>query len=234
MKSQLLYISTLFDIISPRRCLLCSQFLTHPLASVPAKGTMANYLCLSCSRQLEVCDSSFVPDHLSAIDQVFSGYHYAGAAARIIPAWKYHHRNEFFPLITLLMQLTLSRLRLSESNLDLVVAVPLFRKALARRNFNQALFLASCSAKELNLPLSHQLVKSVNTPQQASLDRRERAANLDIGTFAVPDPESVKGRNILLCDDVLTTGATLNTVASVLKRAGAVSVTALTLARVGL
>ena len=234
MKSQFLYISALFDIISPRSCLLCSQFLAHPLASAPEPESLANYLCGSCRNQLEVCDCSFASDRLSQIDQVFSGYLYTGAVARIIPAWKYHCRNELFPLIALLIQLALSRLSLVNSNLDLVVAVPLFRKDLSRRNFNQALFIASCSAEELGLPLSHLLVKNIHTPHQALLDRKERAANLDVATFGVLNPEIVKGRNILLCDDVLTTGTTLNTVAACLRHAGAVSVTALTLARVEL
>ncbi|MCD6268784.1 MAG: ComF family protein [Deltaproteobacteria bacterium] len=229
------YLSVLFDIIAPRTCLLCSQFLSHPLATAFEKESLENYLCSSCRNQLEICERSFASGRSSRIDKFFSGYQYTGSIARIIPAWKYHRRNEFFPLIKILIYLTISRLNLLESDFNLVLAVPLSRKTLRKRDFNQALFIAACSSFALGLPLvAGQLVKNIHTPQQASLDRHARAYNLTGDTFGVIDPEVVRGRNVLLCDDVLTTGATLDTVAGTLRSAGAVSVTALTLARVEL
>lgn len=233
MNQRLSYISTLLDIISPRSCLLCSQFLSHSLAPAPEKESLDNYLCSSCQNQLEICEHPSASYRWSRIDNFFSGYQYTGSIAKIIPAWKYHRRNEFFPLIKLLVYLIFSRLNLPKSDFDLVLAVPLSCKALRKRDFNQALFIAVCSSSVLGLPLAAgQLVKKIHTPQQASLDRQARACNLTAAAFGVIDPEVVKDRKVLLCDDVLTTGATLDTVAATLKHSGAASVAALTLARV--
>ena len=133
------------------------------------------------------------------------------------------------------MLLTLSRLSLSRLDFDLILAIPLTNSALKKRGFNQALFIAYCCAAELQLTLGmHELVKDINTEQQASLSRDERASNLGDDTFRLLNQNVVKGRRILLCDDVLTTGATLKAAAATLNEAGAVSVSALTLARVEL
>ena len=228
-------LSALLNVIAPRRCLICSLFLSHPLVPVPETGGLKDYLCPLCLNMLKVCETGSNSVQCVPIDRVFSGYQYAGAMARIIPAWKYHRRNEFFPLIETLVHLIISRLRLSELDFDLVLAIPLSRSGLRKRDFNQALFIASCSAAALNLPLvCHQLVKDINTPQQASLNRSARAHNLSADTFRILDREVVEGRKIMLCDDVLTTGATLKAAAGTLKNAGAVSISALTLARVEL
>ena len=226
-------LSIFSNLISPRRCLLCALPLAHPLAPVHERAVLDDLLCSACQSQLIACTQDTSLPQLHQIDRVFSGYQYGGAIAKIIPLWKYHHRSEFFLLIKSLICLLLSRVQLSASDFDLVLAIPLSRSALKKRNFNQALFIASCSAAELNLPLTkHQLVKDLNTPQQASLDRRARAANLGEDTFRILSPGVVAGRNILLCDDVLTTGSTLKAAASTLIRAGALSVSALTIARV--
>jgi ComF family protein len=167
------------------------------------------------------------------IERVFSGYQYAGILPKIIPAWKYHNRNEFFPLIQSLIELMIPRLRMSDFNFDLVMAIPLSRKSLKQRHFNQALFIASVCSSFLKIPLlKHQIVKVVETPHQASLDRQHRVNNLDRNTFKILAPEMVAGRKIILCDDVMTTGSTLKVAAEVLKCAGAATVSALTLARV--
>lgn len=225
--------SLLIDTIFPRRCLVCSVFLTHPLSNYSRKQALGNYLCDVCQQQLR--HSEVIPDlpRLFGGEKVFSGYLYDGPLEKIIPPWKYHDRHEFFPLIEILLKLALFRQKLSTFDFDLLLAVPLAPQALRKRGFNQAFFIASRSAEFLKYPLGYNLLlKVINTPQQASLDRRARARNLSSDVFQVPRPEKISGKNILLCDDVLTTGTTLSVAASALKRAGAASVTVFTLARV--
>ncbi len=170
---------------------------------------------------------------LSGCEKIFSGYLYGGLLEKIIPPWKYHDRHEFFPLVKILLDLALSCHKIPDFNFDLVLAVPLTPRALRKRGFNQAFFIASSCASLLGLPLGRNLLlKTIDTPQQASLDRRARINNLSSNVFLVPDPKKIEGKNILLCDDVLTTGTTLSAAASGLKNAGAISVSAFTLARV--
>jgi len=110
-----------------------------------------------------------------------------------------------------------------------VIPVPLSPERLRRRGFNQALELARPIARALQLPVAAALVARVRqgTPQQQS-GRAQRRANL-AGAFAVGG--RLAARDVLLVDDVLTTGSTLDALATALKRAGAGRVTNLVVAR---
>jgi ComF family protein len=123
--------------------------------------------------------------------------------------------------------------------IDLVIPVPLHRRRFRRRGFNQAYLLArqglgrqaSGSKERLAGPVARSLlVRTRRTLPQTGLDRTQRAQNLR-RAFALVRPQAVEGRNILIVDDVFTTGATVNECARVLKRAGAGRVDVLTLAR---
>jgi ComF family protein len=112
----------------------------------------------------------------------------------------------------------------------LLIPIPLSATRLAERGFNQSLLLA--------LQLSHSktqrhlLLRMRHTQAQSTLKRQERLSNLT-GAFAVSPLEAgaVRGHTILLIDDVMTSGATLNLAAQVLKQAGAKKVSALVLAK---
>jgi len=113
---------------------------------------------------------------------------------------------------------------------DLLVPVPLHPRRLRWRGFNQAILLARTFS---NLPLGRDvLVRRRPTLPQVKLSLQERQANVK-GAFEVPQPAAVQGKSVLLLDDVYTTGATVKECARVLKRAGAVQVEIVTVARVG-
>ena len=115
---------------------------------------------------------------------------------------------------------------------DLAVAVPLHKMRLRQRGFNQSLFLAQRASKTLGIGLSVDgLARIKNTRPQVDLDRGEREANVR-GAFKAIRPDEFKGRNVLLVDDVYTTGATVKECAKVLRAAGADKVCVLTVARV--
>jgi len=115
---------------------------------------------------------------------------------------------------------------------NLAVAVPLHKMRLRQRGFNQSLFLAQRASRALGIGLSVDgLARVKNTRPQVDLDRGEREANVR-GAFKVVKPEEFKGRNVLLVDDVYTTGATVKECAKVLRSAGADKVCVLTVARV--
>jgi ComF family protein len=113
-----------------------------------------------------------------------------------------------------------------------LVPVPLHRARLAERGFNQAELLAAPCAARWRLPVfGRVLVRTRPTPPQTDLDAAARRANVR-NAFAVPRPAEVRGRRLLLVDDVLTTGATADAAAQALRAAGAAAVGVLTLARV--
>lgn len=109
--------------------------------------------------------------------------------------------------------------------------VPLHRKKYKQRGYNQSELLARSLAGLRGLPLdSSSLVRLRNTPSQTKFGREGRLQNMS-GAFSCVNPQVVKGKTILLIDDVATTGATLEGCAQALKEAGAKKVMAYTLAR---
>ncbi len=114
---------------------------------------------------------------------------------------------------------------------QLIMPVPLHSKKLKKRGYNQAELLARALSEKNNLPLNtDSLIRQRNTPSQTEFGREGRLKNMH-GAFVCAKPEIVKGKIILLVDDVATTGATLEGCAVALKEAGAKKVIAYTLAR---
>ncbi len=117
------------------------------------------------------------------------------------------------------------------SEIDVVMPVPLHRKRLRQRGFNQALLLSYGVGSAFEIPLSvDNLIRSRFTRPQVELSGEERIKNV-AGAFAIRRPGEVDGKSVLIVDDVFTSGATMNECAAVLKEGGAARVTALTLAR---
>ncbi len=121
---------------------------------------------------------------------------------------------------------------LQSGTYDVVIPVPLHRTRLLWRGFNQAALLGAALARRLNCPLDVVTLARVHsTPPQTARDRAARRRNVR-GAFAVRRPSCVAGRRVLLVDDVMTTGATADECARVLRAAGARRIDVLTLARV--
>ncbi len=106
---------------------------------------------------------------------------------------------------------------------DAVVPVPLHPTRERERGYNQAALLAALLAREAGLRVEHPLLRVRDTPSQTRLHRGGRIENLR-NAFALRQNAPVKSRHLLLVDDVLTTGSTLNECARILKQAGAASV----------
>ena len=115
---------------------------------------------------------------------------------------------------------------------DLVVPVPLHPSRLWQRRYNQSAEMARRLARDWGLVFDPVLVRSRATPSQGAMAIRQGAPPQCQRAFQVPDPARVAGKTVLLLDDVMTTGATVEACARALKRAGAASVHVLVLARV--
>jgi ComF family protein len=152
---------------------------------------------------------------------------YAGTLREAIQRLKFARRPALAqPLATLIVEQWGARL----PRADAVLPVPLARARERRRGFNQAAVLAERVATGLGLPLrSRWLARARDTAPQTDLDVGQRRANVR-GAFVASS--AVAGLDLVLVDDVLTTGATASECARVLRQAGAGSVGVLTVARV--
>jgi ComF family protein len=115
---------------------------------------------------------------------------------------------------------------------SLIIPVPLHIKRLRERGFNQSLVLARAVEHKRQIPVNFSVLKRHKfTLTQTGSNRNERKENIK-GAFEVTDKKKIDGKNIILIDDVYTTGATINECAKTLIKAGAQKVAVLTLARV--
>ena len=234
-------LSTLVDRVYPPACLACGT-------GVDAQGT----LCPGCWVKMPFIERPFCerlgtpfgqdlgPGLISPAAQsdppVFSraravATYEEGPARLLVQRLKYGDRLDLAPAMARWMARAGAELT---AEADLIVPVPMHRLRLWRRRFNQAALLAQFVARQAGLPCDGlALARIRRTPPQVGLTREGRAQNVQ-GAFKVPEKAmgKVAGARILLIDDVLTSGATLNAAARVLLRAGAARVDALTFARV--
>ncbi|MGD2118806.1 MAG: phosphoribosyltransferase family protein [Chromatiales bacterium] len=129
----------------------------------------------------------------------------------------------------LLAQLFCQQRQLPTPLPDRLIPVPLHRRRLRQRGFNQAQLLATAIGRQIGIAVDHQLVQRIrHTPAQHELSGKQRRRNLR-GAFELT--ADCKGLSLAIVDDVVTTGSTVNELARVLKQAGANSVQAWAIAR---
>jgi ComF family protein len=152
---------------------------------------------------------------------------YEGPVATAVKRLKFNRRLAYLPLMQSWLRVPLCRELAQEA--DLIAPVPLHPKRLKQRGFNQAWLLAQAFPE---LKAARDLLTRVrHTIPQVQLNPKERRDNVT-GAFAVAQPALVQDKNVLLVDDLFTTGATARECARVLSRAGAARVEVLTVARV--
>jgi ComF family protein len=163
-------------------------------------------------------------------DRAFSPCVYEGAIKELIHEFKYKNKDYLGSVLSKPMINFIEEYNLPMEYLDLIIPVPLHSTRLREREFNQAEVLSRYIALEYNKEISNDTLKrNRNTRTQTDLETNERFLNVR-GSFSLTKDKNIRGKNILLIDDVLTTGATSSEAASVLKDAGAGIVFVLTLA----
>ena len=173
------------------------------------------------------CSASVVQSGKSA-DGWLSFGHYGGALAQAVHHFKYGARVD---LARPLGHLLRSVCRDAITGAELVVPVPMHPTRLVSRGYNQAALLGAHVADELRVRFAARgLERRRPTAAQAGLDRPSRLLNV-AGAFAVRTPSEVRGRHVVLVDDVSTTGATLRACSGALRDACAAQVTHVVLAR---
>ncbi|HBR13402.1 MAG TPA: hypothetical protein DD697_01720 [Candidatus Komeilibacteria bacterium] len=212
------FINSILKLIFPVECLNC--------------GRENYYLCDNCLKKILVQPTLAPFDHpLTHLDGVLTATNYhENLIAQTIHYFKFRFIQALAePLAGLLIDFV-KKIDFDLKN-SLVIPVPLNKKRLLERGFNQSYLLAKIFAEHFNLPLSAEVVsRSRNTPHQVGLNQKQRRLNIN-NAFTLNLPEAVRNKNIILIDDVVTTGATLEEIAKLLKTAGAKTVHGLTVAK---
>ncbi len=215
------YAEAALRLIYPAYCHVCSAFLKleeTALCTVCRAGLGAELLAdserehTSPARPLKKC---------------FSLYSYDGAASSVLAGAK----TSIKPWLFGLFREEIERFAQTLPVYDALVPVPMNRLKFIQREFNPAETAASLLGKACGVPVRRLLSKPAATTPQRGLSRKERRMNL-FGAFKPARKESIKGRTLLLVDDILTTGSTLSEAARILRDNGAARIDAFTLARV--
>ena len=225
------------DLVFPPRCASCACMVASPGA-----------LCGACFAEL-----SFITAPCCACCGLPFGFHLdegalCGECIKDMPPFrlaraalqyddrsrlqvlglKFHDRTQFVPMMARLMKQAGAECFYGA---DALVPVPLHFRRLLRRGFNQSALLARALARDTGIRVHYRaLVRRKYTPPQAGLTRAQRLDNVR-GVFIAHPRAQVRGKVLVLVDDVYTTGATVKACAKALLRAGAIEVRVLTLAR---
>lgn len=190
----------------------------------------AGYICDKCGRAIAddypVCPEckAHMPDYTSAR----SAFVYSGEIVRLIKEFKTGEKYLAEAFADRMFPILLSQFR----DADMLAFVPMTPRAVKERGYNQSELLADILSQRCGIPLERELlVKTRETAEQKELSAAERAKNLQ-GSIRVHERTVCRGKNIVLIDDVMTTGTTASVAAKAILRAGALSVYVLTVASV--
>ena len=241
------------DAIFPIRCIGCGKFGNYICRGcLGATSIKKNFECVGCKRNTPFGQTCYLCAKTNSIDQLLIVADYKNPLVeKALKFLKYKFISDLEgPLLVLMKKylkwLTLDKKfnifeasnpqaqRAEQSSYDgpLLIPVPLHPRRLNWRGFNQSELFARDLADTFQMEMVSDVIERIinSTPQADIKEREERLKNLN-GIFKVSNEDKIAGREILLIDDVCTTGATLNECARVLKENGATKIVGLVVAR---
>lgn len=225
-------INNVLSVFYPDLCIGCHQALQQN----------EKHLCLNCL--LHLPETNYHLDHGNPLTLLFAGrvpvketasllfFRKGTQTQGILHSLKYRGNKEIGAFLGEYYGHKLAESELFR-DIDLIVPIPLHPKKLKKRGYNQSEWIAKGLSAGMNVPYNTSLlVRTTFTETQTKKSRYNRWENVK-SVFAVTDTEQLRGKHILLCDDVLTTGATMEAAISKLTECGDVTVSVVTLACAG-
>lgn len=228
-------IKFVLDLLYPAKpkCNICGREGTGAVCGIcmASLDYLQGITCLHCGKQLnEHYNDSICPDCKAGIfhyDRAYSCFEYSGMGRELVHKFKYEGKTQLAKVIAGLME---ERLKNERPAIDVIVPVPIHEKKLKARGFNQSYLIAEHLGERLRKPVIDCLERSKETKEQYNLDRIQRHLNIN-GAFSVKLAYNIgKYKNVLLVDDIYTTGSTVNECSKVLKNSGARDVYVITAA----
>ncbi len=203
---------SVLDLIYPPLCLQCSEIIPSEWA-----------LCVTCSTRWPKVAST----KLKKLT-VHAAGRYEGIMRRLVHGKLNRNRTASVQLAKLIVQQTL----VGDLDIDCIVPIPLHWTRRARRGFNQASVMAKVLGRALNVPVHNALRRTKRTAFQSSLSKTERAHNMQGALVASRSAKKLTGRRVLLVDDLLTSGTTLQAAAKALRASRPAEITCVVAAKV--
>lgn len=219
------------NILFPPRCVFCENIITGDNNFECRKCHASDFLigdniCIKCGRDIDQCMCS---DDVLHFDRCIAPFYFTDIIRESIHDFKFRGRLDKCKGYSRLMHRCIVD-KYSEISFDCVVPVPMYYKKQRIRGYNQSELLSKNIAKLLDIPVVSNCIHKIKdmTPQHELKDgnRFENIAN----TFYISNKTYIFGKNIIVVDDVLTTGSTLSECAKILKQFGAKSVYAVVIA----
>ncbi len=211
----------LSKIFFPERCPLCGRILsiTEELCFCCGKDEVKLHLncCEHCGNEKELC--SCERKYSSALPHITGAFIYDGLVQNKLLFFKFGGHRYLYRFFGDSLSERIA-VTFASADFDTVTFVPASKVSAKSTDYNPSQLIAERTAKRLFLPCKELLVKSRETEKQHKLNARERFTNVK-GSFSAKDGAEIKGRTILLCDDIKTTGATLKECSDVLFGMGA-------------
>ena len=201
--------SRLLELIYPRKCVFCMRLLAREETD----------LCTQCRTRLPYCAGKQRSIPYSAGSAAV--FYYEGDVREAVLRYKFGGLTAYAAVYAEFLAKCIDENGIS---CDSITWVPLSRRRLRQRGYDQARLIAEELAKRLGLPCECLLVKRRHTRPQSGISNREKRKANAAGAYAVLNAERVKGKRVLLVDDIVTTGATLASCAGVLADAGCAAV----------
>ena len=197
-------IKRLLDLLYPPRCAFCRRLLNEREQGV----------CRFCRRRYE--NTGFRRELKNGL-LCIAPFRYEGAVRDSLLRYKFHGAAAYGAAYAEFLAKCIDE---SEISCDIITWVPLSRRRLRTRGYDQARILAEETGKRLGIPCERLLNKKIDTrPQSGIHDAAQRQKNAE-GVYECCAPEKVRGKRVLVIDDIVTTGATLSACASQLQKAG--------------
>lgn len=228
----------LLDIVYPKRCPICMELI--PInqeericeTCIEELPYIQQPRCHKCSKPVSAEDEIYCFDCIKSDHYYTKGWAvwlYERAVKDAMHRFKYNNNKNYGRILSKEVVTLYSR-EIYEANIDLIIPIPLYRKKEKKRGYNQAGVIATYIGKYTSIPCNHNcIIKKINTKAQKNLTDKERIANVK-NIFKVTDENLIKGKNILLCDDIYTTGSTIDSCAKELLSCGAKEIYFITLA----
>lgn len=234
-------VNNLLDLIFPRKCVGCGIVLDSGhlcrkcFKLLPVRTALE---CVGCKRPMREGETCRVCRRTHSLDNLYIASDYKDKLLkRVIEYHKYRFIHDLAEPLSILVRQHAKKIYKAKKispflDLPIIIPIPLHRRRHNFRGFNQSELIAANVAKSAILEMRNDiLIRTGSATPQAQLENREARLKNITNCFQCINSELIRGRSILLIDDVCTTGATLNECAKVLKASGAKKVSALVIAR---